>query len=42
MIGYEDRFLGILEIPVDEYQQSEVKVTRIQYFKQNDQVVWDR
>jgi hypothetical protein len=29
IIGYEDRFLGILEIPIDEYQQSEVKDHRI-------------
>lgn len=51
-IGYEDRFLGILEKPFDEfswepldsldYYSFGVPEHRIQYFKYRDTIVWDK
>lgn len=41
-VGYEDRFLGIMEISIEEYMKSEVKDHRIQYFKKKNEVIWDR
>ena len=41
-IGYEDRFLGVLEMPFDEFIVSEVPKHRIRYFKQKGTIIWDR
>ena len=42
VVAYEDRFLGIIEVPFEEFVQSEAKNHRIQYFKRAGEVVWDR
>ncbi|CAG9334441.1 unnamed protein product [Blepharisma stoltei] len=42
VIGYTDRFLGILELSAIEFSQSEIIKHRIQYFKRNGEIVWDR
>ena len=42
IVGYEDRFLGIMEITIEEYVGSQVKSHRIQYYKRNNKIVWDR
>jgi len=36
-IGYEDRFLGILEVPFEEFslKKNDIPTHRIQYFKKN-------
>eukprot|EP01016_Furgasonia_blochmanni_P029554 TRINITY_DN31012_c0_g1_i1.p1 TRINITY_DN31012_c0_g1~~TRINITY_DN31012_c0_g1_i1.p1 ORF type:complete len:226 (+),score=65.81 TRINITY_DN31012_c0_g1_i1:81-680(+) len=41
-VGYEDRFLGIMEISFDEYTRSDIQYHRIKYFKKKNEVVWDR
>lgn len=43
-IGYEDRFLGVVEIEFEEYKakSGEIKEHRIQYFKKQNEVVWDK
>lgn len=42
-IGYEDRFLGILEIPYLEFaQKADIPSHRIKFFKKNGEIVWDR
>lgn len=44
-IGYEDRFTGIEEVSWEEWEEeygAEVPEHRIQYFKKNGEVVWDR
>ncbi|VDP78131.1 unnamed protein product [Echinostoma caproni] len=51
-VGYEDRFLGILEKPFDEfswepldsldYYSFGVPEHRIQYFKYRDTIIWDK
>lgn len=43
-IGYEDRFCGIQEVSFEEWEalESEVPLHRVQYFKRDGNVVWDR
>lgn len=43
-IGYEDRFLGIVEIEFEEFmsKSAEIKEHRIKYFKKKGKIVWDR
>ncbi|KAJ1551792.1 hypothetical protein HK096_008604 [Nowakowskiella sp. JEL0078] len=52
LIGYEDRFTGIQEIPLKVFQQNRnigadgnndwIPFHRVWYFKQNSTLVWDR
>ncbi|CAF2976695.1 unnamed protein product [Rotaria sp. Silwood2] len=47
IIGYEDRFTGIHEIPFNEFKKVHeheygVPMHRIRHFKINGQIVWDR
>jgi len=43
IIGYKDRFEGIMEISFKEFEENaEIPVHRIFYFKQNGFIVWDR
>ena len=37
-----DKYMGILDITVNEYLKSEIKEHRILYFKRNGQVVWHK
>jgi uncharacterized protein (UPF0248 family) len=39
---YEDRFLGLLEKPVDDFLATETKQHRIWQFKCKGEVVWDK
>jgi hypothetical protein len=41
-VGYLDRFLGMLEIGLSEFCRTDVPKHRIQYFKRNGKIVWDR
>ncbi|CAG8710138.1 10626_t:CDS:2, partial [Dentiscutata heterogama] len=43
-IGYEDRFLGIMETTREEFEAAEIPFHRIRYFKiiSNGQIIWDR
>lgn len=41
-VGYEDRFLGIIEKPYEEFSNSEVPLHRVQYIKKDGNLVWDR
>ncbi|CDW91727.1 xpg i-region family protein [Stylonychia lemnae] len=42
-ICYEDRFLGLIESELEKFiQKSEVPYHRIQLFKCDDEVIWDR
>lgn len=42
-VCYEDRFLGLIETDIDKFMsKSEVPYHRIQLFKLNDEIVWDR
>ena len=34
--------MGILEISIEEYRNSDVKEHRVIYFKRNGQIVWHR
>lgn len=42
VVGYMDRFYGILEISAAAFNSSEIPKHRIRYFKKNGQIVWDR
>ncbi|KAL0483230.1 hypothetical protein AKO1_011535 [Acrasis kona] len=42
VIGYLDRFLGIMESTLETHEFSEIPLHRIYYFKYNGQKVWDR
>eukprot|EP00735_Rhodelphis_limneticus_P005896 TRINITY_DN17993_c0_g1::TRINITY_DN17993_c0_g1_i1::g.11479::m.11479 TRINITY_DN17993_c0_g1::TRINITY_DN17993_c0_g1_i1::g.11479 ORF type:complete len:115 (-),score=6.48,sp/Q96B70/LENG9_HUMAN/44.94/2e-18,DUF504/PF04457.7/4.9e-05 TRINITY_DN17993_c0_g1_i1:52-396(-) len=42
-IGYLDRFMGIMEVDFEEFdEQDEVPMHRIYYFMVNGKKVWDR
>eukprot|EP00347_Sterkiella_histriomuscorum_P002508 403367880 len=42
-ICYEDRFLGLIETDLEKFMlKSEVPYHRIQLFKCNDEIIWDR
>ncbi|OMJ88969.1 hypothetical protein SteCoe_8980 [Stentor coeruleus] len=41
-IGYLDRFLGMLEISLKDFNKTDIPKHRIQYFKRNGKIVWDR
>ncbi|CAG8539067.1 24572_t:CDS:2 [Dentiscutata erythropus] len=43
-IGYEDRFLGIMETTREEFEEAEIPFHRIRYFKiiSKGQIIWDR
>ena len=47
LIGYDDRFIGILEVPFDNFDRDTTSETfiplhRIIYFRYKGRVVWDR
>jgi len=43
LIGYEDRFLGILEIPFSEFStKADIPPQRIKFIKRKGQLFWDR
>lgn len=43
VVGYEDRFLGVLEIPFTEFcMKKDIPTHRVQYFKRKGELVWDR
>ena len=41
-VGYEDRFLGIMEISFNDFEKSEIPLHRVKYFKKKGEIVWDR
>ena len=42
-VCYEDRFLGLVETDVERfYFDSDIPMHRIQVFKCNEEVIWDR
>jgi uncharacterized protein (UPF0248 family) len=46
VIGYLDRFDGMMELPLDEFvpidKGGDIAYHRVYYFRQGDDVVWDR
>lgn len=42
VIGYEDRFLGIMEITFTQFEKADIPMHRIKHFKKKGEVVWDR
>lgn len=43
VVGYEDRFLGILEIPFNDFSlKTDIPLHRVKFFKRNGEMVWDR
>ena len=42
VVGYEDRFLGIIEVSAADFSKSEIPSHRIRYFKRAGDIVWDR
>eukprot|EP01113_Clastostelium_recurvatum_P051122 TRINITY_DN9857_c0_g1_i1.p1 TRINITY_DN9857_c0_g1~~TRINITY_DN9857_c0_g1_i1.p1 ORF type:complete len:962 (+),score=263.64 TRINITY_DN9857_c0_g1_i1:104-2989(+) len=42
IVGYEDRFVGVLEVPFEEFDTANIPFHRIRTFKRNQEVVWDR
>ena len=41
-VCYEDRFSGLLEASLDDFVGGDIPYHRIQLFKLNGEVVWDR
>lgn len=42
LIGYQDRFIGIQEIDLEGFTESEIPMHRIYYFKYLGKTIWDR
>jgi poly(A) polymerase len=42
VIGYEDRFVGIIEVPIAEFDHSTIPWHRVRIFKRDGEIVWDR
>ncbi len=42
VVGVEERFEGLVELPLSELEGSEVHWHRVWYFKRGEEVVWDR
>lgn len=42
LIGYEDRFKGLLEVPFDDFDVENIPFHRIWVIKKNGEIVWDR
>jgi len=44
IVGYEDRFLGTMEIPFGQFEKTDtgIPMHRIQYIKKKGDVIWDR
>lgn len=42
VVGYEDRFLGIIEVTAADFSKSEIPSHRIRYYKRAGEIVWDR
>lgn len=41
-MGYFDKYMGTLEMTIENYRKSEVKEHRLTYLKKRDTVVWHR
>eukprot|EP00727_Mastigamoeba_balamuthi_P000715 m51a1_g10640 hypothetical protein (1092) ;mRNA; r:11564-15406 len=41
-VGYEDRFLGMMEVPLEEYDTENIPFHRVWLFKRRGEIVWDR
>jgi uncharacterized protein (UPF0248 family) len=41
-VGYFDKYMGVLETKIDEYQKSEIKEHRLIYLKKAGTIVWHR
>ena len=41
-VGYMDRFLGMMQMPLVEFGKTDIPKHRIQYFKRSGKIVWDR
>ena len=41
-VGYEDRFMGLMEMPFNDFVKSEVPLHRIKFFKKKGYLMWDR
>jgi len=42
VVGYIDRFDGIMEVPFSEFAMVEAPFHRVQYFSRNNEILWDR
>jgi uncharacterized protein (UPF0248 family) len=42
VLGFEDRFLGVIELPVKDFLPRDIPSHRIRYYKKNGELVWDR
>lgn len=44
IVGYEDRFVGVLELSVEDFSSSQVPSHRVKYFKniKTNEIIWDR
>lgn len=42
VVGYEDRFLGIIEVSAADFSKSEIPSHRIRYYKRAGEIMWDR
>jgi len=41
-VVYEDRFIGDLEVPLEEFVHGESKSHRVRLFKCKGEIVWDK
>ena len=41
-VHYEDRFLGLIDVSVEDFLESEIPFHRVKLFKKDGQIIWDR
>ena len=41
-VHYTDRFIGLVDLPIDEFLESEIPYHRIKLFKRDGVIIWDR
>jgi len=41
-ICYEDRFIGLMEVPFESFDHENIPFHRVQLFKHRGDIVWDR
>jgi len=42
VVGYEDRFLGIMELSILVFEKLDIPMHRVKHFKKKGEMVWDR
>ena len=42
IVTYTDRFVGLVDMPIEEFLETEIPYHRIKLFKRDGVIIWDR